>query len=105
MSRIDIPIPSPPYHFLSIRSGVKERDEAFFKKAPFLLENFIAAHDAGQSVIYRVGYETAIEEIAQAFYKNPSCSEALALLPRLESYQLYEKILKKGERDYAKVIC
>jgi len=48
------PMPIPPYHLLSIRSGVKTLDTRFFTKAQELRPAFVAAEDRGQDAFEHV---------------------------------------------------
>jgi hypothetical protein len=96
-SRSGAPIPPPPYHLLSIRSGIKERDAAFFKKAQFLLEDFTAAHDTGLSVVPELSCANQPQHCANVFCEKPTLSLANALTRPLQSSGLYEYALSLGE--------
>lgn len=98
LSTSGVPIPKPPYHLLSIRSGVKERDTHFFKKARFLLEDFINATDTGRSVLP----ESCINQpryCAKLFCEKPTPPLAETLLLSLMDSGLYEYALSLSENE------
>lgn len=89
MSRSSIPIPPPPYHMFSIRGAVKQRDPAFFTKAPELLDTLIAAEDNGQFVFGDIEKSEELYRLIQS-----PCETAEELLSVccaiLESFDLYQ---------------
>jgi hypothetical protein len=97
VSRSGVPIPPPPYHLLSIRSGIKERDAAFFKKAQFLLEDFTAALDTGVSIVPESECAHQLQYYADVFCRKPTHVVAVELLSVMQSSGLYEYALRLGE--------
>lgn len=90
------PIPPPPYHLLSIRSGIKSRDAQFFKKAEFLLEDFVSAADDGLPVLEE-RYIGESQHCVKMFCEMPSLRLVQKLLPILEKTGLYEHALCLGQ--------
>ena len=97
MSRDSIPIPSPPYHMLSIRGSVKQRDPAFFTKAPELLDTLIAAEDSGQFVFEDVERSDELCRLIQSHCETTE--DLLAVCRRiLESFDLYQCLYSIGAK-------
>lgn len=95
-SRGGIAIPPPPYHFLSIRSTVKQRDPAFFSKAPELLDTLQAATDSGQDVLQDIG-DPAIKNALASLPTTPD--DVLATLGRLEASGFYQNLVAQARKD------
>lgn len=70
LGRNGSPIPSPPVHFLSIRSAIKMQDRRFLEQCPHLVPVFESASDDGQNVHEPIAQprEWTIEEMRRCDY-------------------------------------